>query len=59
MYAQGVETKAQADYLRENACDEFQGFYFNKPVPAGQFAQLLQAQVDIADVGTFPPDNAR
>ena len=57
--AQGVETKAQADYLRENACDEFQGFYFNKPVPAGQFAQLLQAQVDIADVGTFPPDNAR
>jgi len=42
--AQGVETKEQADFLRANACDEFQGFYFNKPVPAGQFKALLQAQ---------------
>ncbi|MBT2338415.1 EAL domain-containing protein [Pseudomonas fluorescens] len=42
--AQGVETKEQADFLRDNACDEFQGFYFNKPVPADQFEVLLQAQ---------------
>ncbi|WP_248795515.1 EAL domain-containing protein [Pseudomonas sp. MWU13-2105] len=42
--AQGVETREQADFLRDNACDEFQGFYFNKPVPADQFAVLLQAQ---------------
>ncbi|WP_335944192.1 EAL domain-containing protein [Pseudomonas sp. G166] len=42
--AQGVETKEQADFLRENACDEFQGFYFNRPVPADQFKVLLQAQ---------------
>ncbi|WLH60633.1 bifunctional diguanylate cyclase/phosphodiesterase [Pseudomonas sp. FP2300] len=42
--AQGVETKEQADFLRENACDEFQGFYFNRPVPADQFKMLLQAQ---------------
>jgi diguanylate cyclase (GGDEF)-like protein len=42
--AQGVETKEQADFLRENACDEFQGFYFNRPVPADQFTMLLQAQ---------------
>jgi len=42
--AQGVETKEQADFLRDNACDEFQGFYFNKPVPADQFKVLLQAQ---------------
>ncbi|WP_420231611.1 EAL domain-containing protein [Pseudomonas sp. ABY48] len=47
--AQGVETKAQADFLRDNACDEFQGFYFNKPVPADQFKLLLQAQA--ADTG--------
>lgn len=43
--AQGVETKEQADFLRDNACDEFQGFYFNKPIPAEQFKLLLQAQV--------------
>jgi diguanylate cyclase (GGDEF)-like protein len=42
--AQGVETKEQADYLRQNACDEFQGFYLNKPVPADQMAELLRTQ---------------
>jgi diguanylate cyclase (GGDEF)-like protein len=42
--AQGVETKEQAEFLREHACDEFQGFYFNKPVSAREFTELLQAQ---------------
>jgi diguanylate cyclase (GGDEF)-like protein len=42
--AQGVETREQAEFLREHACDEFQGFYFNKPVSAQQFTELLQAQ---------------
>jgi diguanylate cyclase len=40
--AEGVETKEQADYLREHACDEFQGFYFKKPMPADQLTRLLQ-----------------
>jgi len=31
--------------LREHSCDELQGFYFNKPVSAQQFTELLQAQV--------------
>lgn len=42
--AQGVETKAQADYLRRKDCDEFQGFYFYKPVPASEVPDLLRAQ---------------
>jgi EAL domain-containing protein (putative c-di-GMP-specific phosphodiesterase class I) len=42
--AQGVETKEQADFLRLNACDEFQGFYLNKPMPADQIAELLRTQ---------------
>jgi len=42
--AQGVETKEQADFLRLNACDEFQGFYLNKPMPADQIADLLRTQ---------------
>jgi diguanylate cyclase (GGDEF)-like protein len=42
--AQGVETKAQAEFLRTHACDELQGFYFKKPLPADQFARLLRAQ---------------
>ncbi len=39
--AQGVETKEQADYLRDHSCDEFQGFYFNKPMPAKEFTKVL------------------
>jgi diguanylate cyclase (GGDEF)-like protein len=51
--AQGVETREQADFLREHACDEFQGFYFNKPVSARQFTELLQAQSsDITYIGS-------
>lgn len=42
--AQGVETKAQADFLRKKSCDEFQGFYFYKPVPAEEIPQLLREQ---------------
>ena len=29
--------------LREHACDEFQGFYFNRPLPPDEFARLLLA----------------
>jgi EAL domain-containing protein (putative c-di-GMP-specific phosphodiesterase class I) len=46
--AEGVETRAQADFLREQACDEFQGFYFSEAVTAGQFAELLEAQPTMA-----------
>jgi diguanylate cyclase (GGDEF)-like protein len=42
--AQGVETREQAEYLRTHACDELQGFYFSRPLPAEQFTQLLLAQ---------------
>ena len=40
--AEGVETEAQLGYLRQNDCDEMQGFYFSKPVPAEEFATLLR-----------------
>jgi diguanylate cyclase (GGDEF)-like protein len=42
--AQGVETKDQAEFLRTHACDELQGFYFKRPLPADQFTKLLLAQ---------------
>jgi diguanylate cyclase (GGDEF)-like protein len=42
--AQGVETREQAEFLRLNACDELQGFYFNRPLPADEFVKLLRDQ---------------
>ena len=35
--AEGVETKIQADMLRQMGCDLFQGFLYAKPMPAEQF----------------------
>ena len=39
--AEGVETAEQLAYLRSLGCDAAQGYYFSKPVPAGEFARLL------------------
>ncbi|QDZ29552.1 EAL domain-containing protein [Noviherbaspirillum sp. UKPF54] len=39
--AEGVETMEQEAFLRTHACDEMQGYYFSKPVPPDEFAQLL------------------
>jgi diguanylate cyclase (GGDEF)-like protein len=50
--AQGVETREQAEFLRIHACDEIQGFYFNRPLPPSQFADLLRDQAtEITYVG--------
>ena len=40
--AEGVETESQCDFMRLNACDEIQGYYFSRPVPADQLLRLLR-----------------
>jgi diguanylate cyclase (GGDEF)-like protein/PAS domain S-box-containing protein len=42
--AEGVETEGQASFLKHNQCDEMQGYYFSRPMPA-------------ADVGVFMRDS--
>lgn len=40
--AEGVETHDQMAYLMGNGCNEMQGYYFSKPVPADAFERLLR-----------------
>ncbi|MDF1614523.1 EAL domain-containing protein [Desulfurivibrio dismutans] len=39
--AEGVETEAQCGYLRQNGCDELQGFIFSRALPPDEYAELV------------------
>jgi diguanylate cyclase len=39
--AEGVETPEELEILRQNQCDEIQGFVFSKAIPAEEFQKLL------------------
>ncbi len=54
--AEGVETEGQAQFLRDNRCDEMQGFLFSRPVPAGDFAILLE-QGAALHLSGYPVEN--
>ncbi|OAI11768.1 hypothetical protein A1507_19770 [Methylomonas koyamae] len=43
--AEGVETKAQLDVLRTLGCDEVQGYFFARPMPAVAMEQFLRDKV--------------
>ena len=43
--AEGVETEAQLQFLRDHDCDELQGYLFSRPVAPEQIAVLLEAQM--------------
>jgi EAL domain-containing protein (putative c-di-GMP-specific phosphodiesterase class I) len=38
---EGVETRAEVDYLRGEGCTEAQGYFFSKPKPAGDVLAML------------------
>jgi EAL domain-containing protein (putative c-di-GMP-specific phosphodiesterase class I) len=41
--AEGVETEAQVRFLMGAGCEQAQGYYFSRPVPALKAAELLRA----------------
>ena len=48
--AEGVETREQVQFLTERGCDEMQGYFFSRPVSAGEFTELLRERRNLFDV---------
>jgi diguanylate cyclase (GGDEF)-like protein/PAS domain S-box-containing protein len=44
--AEGVETAAQGDFLREHGCLLAQGYYYSKAIPPEALSELLRQQPD-------------
>ena len=45
--AEGVETEEQADMLLSFGCENMQGYYFSKPVPAEEYEEILSGRQPI------------
>lgn len=43
--AEGVETATQLDFLNQGFCDDVQGYYYYKPMPAEEIEHLLRTKI--------------
>ena len=47
--AEGVEEKAQVDFLAEQGCDMIQGYYYAKPMPKNEYEERMGGARTILD----------
>jgi EAL domain-containing protein (putative c-di-GMP-specific phosphodiesterase class I) len=45
--AEGVESEEEMAFLRSHQCDEAQGYFFSRPVPTEEFANLLKSGISV------------
>lgn len=57
--AEGVETEAQAAYLRRRHCDQLQGYLFSRPLPAADMERLFREQRRLSLPTDDPSDRGR
>jgi diguanylate cyclase (GGDEF)-like protein/PAS domain S-box-containing protein len=55
--AEGVETQAELEFLQAHQCDEAQGYYFSRPLPAQEFARLLRTGLSLWSVDRQNPSD--
>lgn len=53
--AEGIETQEQLELLREEGCDEMQGYYYSRPLPAHDFTLLLNSEEQPQNITKFRP----
>ncbi|WP_159010359.1 EAL domain-containing protein [Bradyrhizobium sp. S69] len=53
--AEGVETDAELQFLRDELCDEVQGYLLGRPAAIGQFRHLTHGEVVIDDAVAAAP----
>ncbi|MEO8060132.1 MAG: EAL domain-containing protein [Burkholderiales bacterium] len=56
--AEGVERRDQLDFLRAEGCDEYQGYYFAKPMPEALITTLLLKMSPVEIAETVPMELA-
>jgi len=56
--AEGIENEAQLNFLRSQGCDEFQGFYFSKPLPIDDCNKMLIENRRLQSTQSLESDNA-
>jgi len=57
--AEGVETEAQAAFLRTERCEEAQGYLYAKPLSAAEFEAYLTARQAVVGLGEADPRRYR
>jgi diguanylate cyclase (GGDEF)-like protein/PAS domain S-box-containing protein len=57
--AEGVETESQLSFLTSHGCDQMQGYYFSRPVPAPEATAMLAENRRLQRPGVSPGDGGR
>jgi diguanylate cyclase (GGDEF)-like protein len=53
--AEGVETEPQLEFLRRHACDEIQGYYCARPMPAAELARRREENLTTTQSSALSP----